>query len=77
MILDMDMLFRKFVLHFQGVCGDGVQKYHEDGKAQFCEYLGRFQLDKGYILVFLFNKERMVGVQEKRVGEKLLMEAVV
>ena len=41
------------------------------------EYLDYFNLQKGYMLSFNFNKKKEIGVKEVAVGNKLLIEAVV
>ena len=40
-------------------------------------YLDYFGLMKGYMLSFNFNKKKEIGVKEIRVGDKVLIEAVV
>ena len=51
--------------------------YHERGEKQLLEYLEHYHLDKGYLLSFCFNRSKEVGVQEIRIGDKVLVEAVV
>jgi len=43
-------------------------KYHEDGINQLCDYLDIHNLDKGYLLVFNFNKNK--EFKEERVSIK-------
>ncbi len=50
--------------------------YHERGEKQLMGYLDYFELMKGYMLSFNFKK-REIGLKEIRVGDKLLIEAVV
>ena len=52
-------------------------EYNERGEAQLSEYLDYYDLDKGYMLSFCFNKNKQVGMKEVAVGDKLLVEAVV
>ncbi len=40
-------------------------------------YLDYFGLMKGYMLSFNFNRKKEIGVKEIRVGDKVLIEAVV
>ncbi|MCC8029298.1 MAG: ATP-binding protein [Lachnospiraceae bacterium] len=133
--LDMDLLIRKFVIHFCNVYGDNDQKfiekygrklfllylkpvingtgnyyveaqtrdskrtdivvdyrgeqfvietklwygnkYQENGERQLCGYLDRFHLQKGYLVTFSFKKDKVIGVEEKMVDGKVLVEAVV
>lgn len=49
-------------------------KYHENGLKQLCDYLDIHDLDKGYLLVFNFNKnnefkEEKINIQGKDVFE--------
>ena len=41
------------------------------------EYLEYYHLNKGYMLSFNFNKKKQAGVKEIRIGNKVLIEAVV
>jgi len=36
-----------------------------------------YRLQKGYMVVFGFNKEKKIGVREVRHGERTLIEAIV
>lgn len=51
--------------------------YHERGEKQLAEYLEYYHLNKGYMLSFSFNKKKQAGVKEIRIGNKVLIEAVV
>ena len=51
--------------------------YHERGEEQLAEYLEYYHLNKGYMLSFSFNKKKQAGVKEIRIGNKVLIEAVV
>lgn len=51
--------------------------YHERGEEQLGEYLEYYHLNKGYMLSFNFNKKKQAGVKEIRIGNKVLIEAVV
>ena len=51
--------------------------YHARGEEQLAEYLDYYRLKEGYMLSFNFNKKKEAGVKEIRLGEKLLIEAVV
>ncbi len=51
--------------------------YHERGEEQLSGYLEYFHLTKGYMLSFNFNRKKEIGVKEIRVGDKILIEAVV
>ena len=51
--------------------------YNERGERQLLDYLDAYHLEKGYMLSFNFNRKKEVGVREIRIGEKVLVEAVV
>lgn len=51
--------------------------YHEQGEQQLLEYLDAYQLDRGYLLSFCFNKGKKAGVREVKYEDKTLVEAVV
>jgi hypothetical protein len=51
--------------------------YNERGEEQLCEYLDYFHVNKGYLLSYNFNKKKEIGVKEVRIGEKVVVEAVV
>ena len=53
------------------------ERYNKDGEKQICEYLDYWHLDTGYMLSFNFNKSKQTGVNEVRIGKKVLYEAVV
>lgn len=50
--------------------------YKEQGEEQLCNYLKHYHLKKGYLLSFNFNKKKEIGIQHKKIGEYLLIEAV-
>lgn len=53
------------------------EAYHQRGEKQLLEYLDSYHLQKGYMLSFNFNQKKEAGVKEIRIGEKVLIEAVV
>lgn len=52
-------------------------EYNERGERQLTEYLDYYHKDKGYMLSFNFNKNKIVGVKEIKAGDKMIVEAVV
>lgn len=52
-------------------------EYNERGKKQLVDYLDYYKKDKGYLLSFNFNKSKEIGVKELRIGNKIIVEAVV
>lgn len=51
--------------------------YNERGEKQLADYLEHYHLKKGYMLSFNFNKKKEIGIKEIRIGDKILIEAVV
>lgn len=51
--------------------------YNNRGEEQLSNYLEYFHLKKGYMLNFNFNKKKEIGVKEIKVGDKILIEAVI
>lgn len=52
-------------------------EYNKRGEKQLLGYLEDYHLDKGHMLSFNFNKNKSVGVKEIRIGDKVIVEAVV
>lgn len=52
-------------------------EYNERGEQQLAEYLDYYHKDKGYMLSFNFNKNKTIGMKEIKVGNKIIVEAVV
>lgn len=55
----------KYIIEMKIWRGD---KYHKDGINQFCDYLDIHGLNKGYLLVFNFNKNK--EFKEERINIK-------
>lgn len=72
--LVVDYLGEQFVIELKIWNGP---KYHADGEKQISEYLDYYNLKKGYMITFNFNKNKEIGVQEIQFGDKVLIEAVV
>ena len=70
----VDYLGEQFVIELKIWNGDS---YNSRGEIQLAEYLDYYQLEKGYMVSFNFNKKKQIGVKEVQVGKKLLIEAVV
>ena len=41
------------------------------------DYLDYYRIGEGYMLSFNFNKKKETGVKEVRMGDKIIVEAVV
>lgn len=52
-------------------------EYNEHGEEQLAEYLDYYHLKKGYMLSFNFNKKKKAGVREVKVGDRIIVEAMV
>lgn len=52
-------------------------EYNERGEAQLLDYLDYYHKEKGYMLSFNFNKRKKTGIREIRVGDKVIVEAIV
>lgn len=72
--LIVDYLGEQFVIEMKIWRGNA---YHERGEAQLTGYLDHYGLKKGYMLSFNFNREKKIGVKEIRLGDRVLIEAVV
>ncbi|MCD8008805.1 MAG: AAA-like domain-containing protein [Clostridiales bacterium] len=70
----VDYLGKQYVCELKIWHGDA---YNERGEEQLKEYLNHYHLDRGYMLSFNFNKNKKIGVHEIRLGDKILVEAVV
>jgi hypothetical protein len=70
----VDYLGEQFVIELKIWSG---QKYNDEGERQVSEYLDYYHLNKGYMLTFNFNKNKKIGVNEVKYGDKILIEAVV
>jgi hypothetical protein len=51
--------------------------YNERGEEQLADYLDYFKLKKGYMLSYNFNKTKEIGIKELKVGDRLIVEAIV
>lgn len=46
-------------------------------KRQLADYLDYYHKDKGYMISFNFNKNKVRGIHKVEVGNKTIVEAVV
>ena len=70
----VDYLGEQFIVELKIWRGN---EYNERGEAQLAGYLDLYRKEKGYMLSFNFNKKKKTGVKEIRVGDKVIVEAVV
>lgn len=52
-------------------------EYSERGERQLAGYLDYYRQKKGYMLSFNFNQKKETGIKEIRIGDKVIVEAVV
>lgn len=72
--LIVDYLGEQFVIECKIWRG---QEYNKRGEEQLLEYLDFYHKNKGYLLSFNFNRKKTPGIREIRIGDKLIVEAVV
>ena len=70
----VDYLGEQFIVELKIWHGN---EYNERGEAQLTGYLDYYHQQKGYMLSFIFNKRKEVGIKEIQIGDKIIMEAVV
>lgn len=70
----VDYLGEQFIVELKIWHGE---EYNERGEEQLTDYLEYYHKEKGYMLSFNFNKNKQTGVQEIKVGNKTIVEAVV
>ena len=70
----IDYLGRQYVIGMKIWRGNA---YNERGEKQLSDYLDYYHVNKGYMLSFNFNKNKQIGVKEVKVGDKVLVEAIV
>lgn len=70
----VDYLGEQFVIEMKIWRGNA---YLERGEKQLSDYLDHYQLNKGYMLSFCFNKKKKIGIREITFGNKILIEAIV
>lgn len=70
----VDYLGEQHVVELKIWHGDS---YNKRGEQQLLDYLDAYHLNKGYMISFNFNKKKEVSVKEIRLGDKIIVEAVV
>ncbi len=70
----IDYLGKQYIIEMKIYRGN---EYNLRGEQQLIGYLNDYQLDKGYMLSFNFNKKKQTGIHEVRLGDKILIEAIV
>ncbi|WP_347493456.1 AAA-like domain-containing protein [Ruminococcus sp. HUN007] len=70
----VDYLGKRYIIELKIWHGN---KYNENGEKQLSDYLDSFNLKKGYLLTFSFNKNKDSGVKTTLFEGKTIVEAVV
>ena len=70
----VDYLGEQFIVELKIWHGS---EYNERGEQQLADYLDYYHKDKGYMIIFNFNKKKEVGVKTIMIGKKTVVEAVV
>ena len=70
----VDYLGEQFVIELKIWHGD---EYNERGEKQLSDYLEYYHKDKGYLISFNFNKNKVTGIRKIKTGNKMIIEAVV
>ena len=70
----VDYHSEQFIIELKIWRGD---EYNSRGEQQLSDYLDYYNLKKGYMLSFNFNKQKQSGVYDIVIGDKILIEAVV
>ena len=70
----IDYLGERFVVELKVWHG---KARHENGERQLVRYLDALRLDKGYMLVYNFNRKKETGTSTVMLGNKILFEAMV
>ena len=70
----IDYLGKQYIIEMKIWRGNA---YNERGEHQLTEYLDYYHVNKGYMLSFNFNKNKVSGVKTLKFGDKEIVEAVV
>ena len=70
----IDYLGKQYVIEMKIWRGES---YNERGEKQLSEYLDYYHINKGYMLSFCFNKNKVSGSKTIKLGEKEIFEVVV
>ncbi len=70
----VDYRARRYIIELKIWRGNA---YNERGKEQLLDYLKYFDAKEGYLLSYNFNKKKETGVKKIKVGDRVIIEAVV
>lgn len=70
----VDYLGEQFIIELKIWYGN---EYNERGEQQLFGYLDSYHKDKGYMISFNFNQNKVIGIKEIKLGNKTIVEAIV
>ncbi len=70
----IDYLGKQYIIEMKIWRGNS---YNERGENQLFEYLDYYRVNKGYMLSFCFNKNKVPALKTLKLGEKEIVEVVV
>lgn len=70
----VDYLGKQYIIELKIWHGN---EYNKRGEQQLAEYLEYYHLERGYLLSFSFNKNKMAGIREIIMGNKSILEVIV
>jgi hypothetical protein len=53
------------------------EEYLQRGRLQLLEYMDAYNLNRGYLISFDFNKNKHTGIKEIQIEDKTILEVVV
>ena len=72
--LIVDIIGKQYLIELNINNGD---VYNDKGIQQHINYLDKFDLDVGYLLIFNFNKKKKIGVSKMKIGSKTIIKAII
>lgn len=70
----IDYLGEQFIVELKIWRGN---EYNERGEKQLSDYLDYYHKEKGYMISFNFNKNKITGVREIKAGNRTIIEAII
>ena len=70
----IDYLGKQYIIEMKIWRGNS---YNERGEQQLAEYLDFYNITKGYLLSFCFNKKKIPTAKTIKIGDREIVEVVV
>ena len=70
----IDYLGEQFIVELKIWRGN---EYNERGEKQLSDYLDYYHKEKGYMISFNFNRNKITGVREIKAGNRTIIEAII